>query len=257
MAKDMRMDLHLLNVQNPDNYMLASTYSTAGTDVIQMQYAASDNAMKILAQEITGMNTGDVKIDYSSDIGITRFLIEQYVTEGKADMVALEEKHEKDFWSPNSTNLEIIRQLDCPVWIIPHGSIYMPFNTIVYATDYKEQDQPTMNSLIRLMSQFSPDITALHITDSYDFDELTKKTGFNELIRQTTGYEKIRVKSVLNITDDNVAEIIIDYALDITADLIVLLKKNRTFFEKIFTVSATKKIVKASPLPLLIYQERT
>ena len=90
-------------------------------------------------------------------------------------MVILEGQQDDSFWMQSSTNMDIIKMVECPVWIIPKGAIYQPFSEIVYATDYKAEDIINLKKLISLFPHLMPNITALHITDSVDFEERVKK----------------------------------------------------------------------------------
>ena len=130
---------------------------------------------------------------------------------------------------------------------------YRPFKKILYATDYNEADITTLKRLVALTKEFSPEITALHITDSKDFEEKTMQKGFKDIVAQETNYDKIHVKTEKE--SKSTEEKINDIAIKIKADLIVLLKENKGFIEKIFTSSSTKKVIKKAKLPVLVYHE--
>lgn len=69
---------------------------------------------------------------------------------------------------------------------------------------------------------FSPGITALHITDNYDFEVRIKKAGFQEMVQTRTDHDKISVKSLVDKNGDDMGQLINDYASLIDADLIVV-----------------------------------
>ena len=75
-----------------------------------------------------------------------------------------------------------------------------------------------------------------------------------DMLQSKTGYQKITVKSLLEKDDENAAQLINEYALNINADLIVILKENRNFLERILSPGSTKKILKEATLPVLVYQ---
>ncbi len=219
----------------------------------------AEHANKTLAkhvEEVVNEISGDVFIDYSSEVGITQFIIEEFVSENKISMVLLENLENKSSWTQNSTNMDIIRYINCPIWVIPHESIYQPFDKIVYATDYNEEDISTLKKLIGLTNKYSPNITALHVTDSSDFEEKVKKNGFLQMVQTKTEYNKITVASLVEKNDEDIAQTINDYAINNEVSLIVILKENRQFLERIFKPSSTKKIIKKSLLPVLVYHEK-
>jgi nucleotide-binding universal stress UspA family protein len=113
-----------------------------------------------------------------------------------------------------------------------------------------------LKKLIGLFPDTFPGITALHITDNIEFEEEVKKSGFVERLRTQTSYPKLKVKAIYQSNHDDLIELITDFASKNTANLIVVLKENESFFERIFKPSHTKKILKNTELPVLVYHEK-
>ncbi|MFO7656648.1 MAG: universal stress protein [Bacteroidales bacterium] len=261
MAADFKANVHLLYVQNPNDYPLGTTGSTgfAVAQVNQNLKAFADTAKEILAEHIKDVKckmSKDVAIDFSAELGVTTLLAKKLVSVSKGDMVVLEGRKNDSIWTQTESNLEIIRSVDCPVWIIPNAWVYVPFTEIVYATDYKEEDIYGLKKLIALTHQFSPVITALHITDSVDFEEKVKKAGFLELLKNRAAYDHLSVKILNESSNNDIAEFINDFALRVKADLIVVLKENKSFFERIFKSDPAKKIIEKSMLPILVFHNK-
>ena len=257
LAQDLDTNVHLMYVQEPYDYTLGQPPATGFSTSVEVMKRNAEDAKKDFAkliQNVLNEISGEVKIDYSAEIDTTTTLINRYISDNKAGMVILEEEEKKSFWSQTSSNIDIINHVNCPVWVIPFNISYRPFREIVYATNYVEEDIPTLKNLIGFTYRFSPGITALHITYSIDFEERVKKTGFRDMFQSKTGYQKITVKSILEKDDENAAQLINEYALNINADLIVILKENRNFFERILSPGSTKKILKEATLPVLVYQ---
>ncbi len=261
MAVDFKANVHLLFAQNPGNYPLGTTgfTGTAVSQVPQNMEALPDTAKKILAEhvkEVKSKMAEDVFIDYSAELGVTSLLAKELVSNNKAHMVVLEGQKNGSFWAQTSDNMEIIEHVECPVWIIPTPWLYEPFKEIIYATDYKEEDITGLKKLIALTHHLSPVITALHITDSVDFEEKVKQAGFLEMLQKRAAYDHLSVKILNEGSENDAAELLNNYALLIKADLLVVLKENRSFFEGIFKSDPTKKIIKESMLPVLVFHEK-
>ncbi|NJK86610.1 MAG: universal stress protein [Bacteroidales bacterium] len=109
--------------------------------------------------------------------------------------------------------------------------------------------------MVNLFNPFEPHITALHITDNLDFEERVKKEGFDTIIEQT-GYPNLDIKILHNRSDADTSEIIDSYASLIEANLIVVLKKNKSFFEKVFRTSTTTKLLNQSHVPVMVFHEK-
>ena len=260
LAKDLEMNVHLLYVEDPDYYITA-TLGATGTESVQMQrnlQQVTENATRILEQRIKDVINeipAQTTINYSSEIGITRLIIEQYLADRGISLVLLESHQNENFWTPDSSSTEIIRHTDCPVWIVPYKANYEPIKVIVYATDYNEEDIPTLTTIIEMTGRHSPEITMLHITDTDDFKDKIEQTGFIEMIKSKSEYDKISVKSIINEKKDNISEIVNDYASIVHANLVVLLKENRNFIERIFNPDSTKKIIKKLQTPVLVFHK--
>lgn len=261
LAKDLHANVHLMYVQNPDNYILGAPEETGVASLhIHRKIESLAEAAKITfakhIEDIRDEISSDVSIDYSTEVSVTSLIAEDFVRNNKASMVLLESQENKGFWSQPSANMDVIRHVHCPVWIIPYGYAYKTYKNIVYATDYKEEDISTIKRLIRLTRPFSPSITALHFTDSMDFEEKVRKTGFMEMLQKKTDYKNLSVKIQVEEAAEDIAEMIHGYAFKHTADLIVVLKGNRHFLDRILSADPTKKIIKEAQLPVLVYHEK-
>ena len=147
---------------------------------------------------------------------------------------------------------KILKEADCPVWIIPPDIQFTKPQTIIYVTDYKETDIESLKKLSLLAKQFDSRIIALHISENEDFTEEIKDLGFEDLAKRETGYEKIEIHST---TGKNDIETINQFAKKENADLIVMLEENRGFLEEIFYSSTTRKLVLETRFPVMIFHE--
>jgi nucleotide-binding universal stress UspA family protein len=262
LARDLDLNIHLLHTQNPEHYPIGGPGSlgTANVHIQENLESLTKEAKKTLTKHVNDITSGikgDVHIEISAEIGSAKFIADQLISEKKANMIALEGFENDNFWAPDASNIDIIRHVKCPVWIIPHNINYHPYNEIIYATDYREADISTMKKLLALIRRFAPVITALHITDDIDFSEKVKKTGFLEIAKKNTDYNKINFKVLSDKSDDDIASTIDNYALRINANLIVVLKENKNFLDRIFKGSSTKKIIRHTHLPVLVYHENS
>lgn len=261
LARDLQMSVHLMYIQDPNIYPTTMP-GTMGNVSVQMQEnleLIAANMKKVLKQQVQEIHkelSPDIPVDFSSRVGIVSLIATEISSENEIAAILLEGQEDKDHWSQTPTNMEIIRHVNCPVWIIPYNSVYQKFNEIIYAAGYNEADIATLKKLVLLTGKSSPHITALHISDNLNFEENVKETGFLEMVQAKTGYDKISVKILVEQRHDELAHMINDYAQQVNADLIVIMKENRDFFERIFKSGSAKKIIRHAKLPLLIFHER-
>lgn len=155
-----------------------------------------------------------------------------------------------------SIDEKVASNAGCPVWIIPPDTEYRPLKQIVYATDYNHEDIETLKRLSHIAARHDSHITSVHVIDDKNFDEQIRQEGFEETISEKVGYQGISVTSIPNGSDvDGLVENLHEFAHANQANVIVILKENRSFFEKLFDKSATKKLIKTTNLPVLVYHE--
>ena len=77
-----------------------------------------------------------------------------------------------------------------------------------------------------------------------------------EMLQSKTSYKQLIVKAVYQSKHDDLIQLLNDFALNNRADLLVMLKENKSFFERIFKSSHTKEILKTTQLPVLVYHEK-
>ncbi len=258
MSADLGYNLHIMYVQNPALYTIDSGTDTttphpvANELDVKMLEADRDNALNYIKEIVAGFKDSPKpkSTDVSAEAGTMSTVVNHLVSHNKAHMIVAEGDEDGGFFSSEP---DVIRKTKCPGWIIPPKMSYRPYIKILYATDYNEADITTLKRLVALTKMFSPEITALHITDSPNFEKKTMQKGFKDVVAQETNYNKIVVKTEKE--DKSIEERINHTAINIKADLIVLLKENKGFIEKIFTSSSTKKVIKKAKLPVLVYHE--
>ncbi len=259
LAKDLKANLKLIFVQNPQVIPLVApgTGSTADVHIhedIEALARSVKNSVDESIRDIREEISSQVKIEYQSETGSASKILEDNLSSGKVDLVLVEGESDKPFWLQTNKNYELIESARCPVLVVAPNTDYRPLKKIVYATDYKEEDIKTLKALVNLTKPFVTDVLALHISESMDFEEKVKQVGFNEMLKQKIGLNNISLKVLNDKKGKEVVEIINDEVEKIDANLIVVLKENRNFFERIFKSSFTTDVIKNVELPVLVFQ---
>lgn len=261
LAKDLGVKAQVLYVQNPPVYphQVNDTMSLAEAQVqddIRQTAETTKNKVEEMIREIKKEVLSTTAFDYITEIGFPSNILEEKFASGQFDMIMLQGQSDETLLSQTPSTLKIIRNLKCPIWIIAPNTRYRPFKKIIYATDYQEKDVTTIIRLIDLIKPYTVEITTLHISDNDIFEEEIKNAGLNEILKQKTGFDKIATKLVKNKKRRDVAEILSEEADSNGADLIVVLKENRSFIERVFKSSLTDKLIKKAHLPILVFHEK-
>jgi nucleotide-binding universal stress UspA family protein len=262
LSKDLGTNLHLLYVENTANHTFATPNLTGvAMAALQKNLQAiikdGEKVLKDVVEQLMPRIAGKLTVEISTAVGNETSVAGEMVASGNAQMLAIENRSTDGFFWQDALIKDMVRNIDCPVWVIPGNAEYHSFRKIIYATDYQDEDIPTLQKLIDLTHQLSPQILALHITKNVDFDTRVKTAGFQKMLETKTAYSNISAKALVEKRGDDLVQLINDYATTNKADLIVVLKENKNFLERIYHPSASEKIVKAAEGTVLVYHSRS
>jgi nucleotide-binding universal stress UspA family protein len=258
LGKDMNAKVHVLYIQNPVTY---GTYGHVGMatppDPVMFQKITDEIKEKIAGfiKEIEAEHTGISSIKFKSETADAVAILKEKVENKTYDLVMLQGQDEQGFGLQNSVIMDVVRNVPCPVYIIPPDASYQPLKKIIYATDYNEEDVTTLKNLLKLAKPFNPEIIALHISNNDEFEKKLKSEGFAKMLSEKTGYDKISVKLIADKDGEDAVESLVGEAEKAKANLIVVLKENRNFFERLFKRSFTAELVKETQLPILVFHK--
>ena len=261
LGKDINAKVDVFYLHDPKVY---GTHSHMGASVVtvelyqsQLQNIANEVKEKVAGfiKEIKAEHPDIPSFEYKSEMGVPSDVIKEKVDSNTFDMVMLQGRDEKGFWTQNSLIMDVVRNANCPVYIIHPDARYQPFKKIIYATNYNEEDISTLKRLIELANPFDPEILALHISNDDEFERKLKNEGFAVMLSEKAGYDKVSVKMIENEEGKDAAESLVNEAENSKADLIVVLKENRNFFERLFKSSFTAKLIERTQLPILVFHK--
>jgi nucleotide-binding universal stress UspA family protein len=147
---------------------------------------------------------------------------------------------------------EIIKRLNIPVYAIP-GPVqkaYFDEMRILYATDFNESDNSSLNRLLKIVEPFDTSITCIHIDSSHNPSSDTKMNELNKMLRMEYGQYKIEC---CLIEDEDVFHGIKEFASKNRINLLSITTQKRGIFEILFKPNLFKKILQESNLPMLIF----
>jgi len=261
LSKDLDSNLHLLYAENPANHALGSTgmSGVAMANIqrsLETQIQEGKKTLKNLVGQMMPQIAGKVVVEITTDIGNEASLVDEMLASGQIHMMAIENTAADGFWWKDTLVQDMVRNIDCPVWVLPENAEYHSFQKIIYATDYNKEDIPTLQKLLELTQGMSPTIVALHLTENADFEERVKTAGFQKMLETKTAYEKISAKALIQRNGEDLVHLLNSFAAINRADLIVVLKENKNFLNRIFNPSAADKIITSANSPVLVYHAR-
>ena len=147
-----------------------------------------------------------------------------------------------------STALAVIRKADTPVIVVPSDATFEVMEDIVFCVDklplsYRPN---TLAPIPTIADQFGAHIHLLHVGP---VDEDWSEDQIENTVLQNSDY------SFNNVDSDNVFEVINSYADEVSADLIVMVRRKKSFFQKLMEGSHTKKELFQTNKPLMVLKE--
>lgn len=163
------------------------------------------------------------------------------------------ESRVKEFFL-GSTPKALILKSSCPVLAIPEKSDNLVLRRIVYATDFEQADIFAINRLVAIAKKFDAEIRVVHITTTDEYAGDQQMEWFKDMLRQKVKYPKLEFHLLLS---DDIYRELIGYLEDSKSHMLVMLeRKESTFYQKYFKTDMVKKMVKSIKVPLLSFNER-
>ncbi len=146
---------------------------------------------------------------------------------------------------------KIINDASCPVVIVPEESQKGTYERIVYATSLIADDRGVLNYLKGLATDFKTKLQCIHIEK--DGETNSKFESFaQEYKNESAENQQVEFKIVSKSDKDRVENTLLDYIEENPLTLLVMLRRERDFVQRIFGHSVTKKMAHHAESPLLI-----
>lgn len=152
-----------------------------------------------------------------------------------------------------STTKKLFEKAPCPVLAIPENAVLDEIKTIVYATDFEEEDISAIFKLTEIAKTFNATIKIVHVSIKKDTDAQQEMEWFKEILKQKVTYKKLEFDLLFS---DDVFSILSLYINEVNADLIAMLEREKKgLLKKVFHKDLVKKMKSISSIPLLSFNE--
>ena len=163
---------------------------------------------------------------------------------------------EKDEWRQlfvGSNTLKMAEQNVCPVMIVPNVSRYSGVKNIALTSDFKDVRTTTPVLAIKtILGMFNADLHIVNVSNehyvSLSDDYLAERSKMQELFADFN-------PEFYFIGMNDFHEAIEQFTKDHDIDLLVVIPKNHSFFDRLFSKSHTKKLVFQSSVPIIAAHE--
>jgi nucleotide-binding universal stress UspA family protein len=152
----------------------------------------------------------------------------------------------RNLFGTNTT--KVIGKAECPVLAIPDEALFQPIRKVILSVDLKQKSEKVIEDFIDLVKIQNANLLLIYVHDDKSGEHQRELDRFTEELKNKSDYQRIVGKV---IQSDFFPGAIENFALDIEADIIVMITHPRGIFERIFDPSATKLYAFHTTIPLL------
>ncbi len=148
-----------------------------------------------------------------------------------------------------SVTTAILNKAPCPVLVIPDHVSTDSIDTVVFATDLNKSDPSYIGDVMKLLSPFNVRYKVVHMDDDSEDQHDLELEDIRKNLKNLTPDIDI---SFHNLIGKDKIDLLENFINRQEAQLLVMYRPQRSFFERLFHSSMTRKVVLHAPVPLLI-----
>ncbi len=216
---------------------------------------ARNNIDKKLSKFLSLMKNPPVA-DFDAEEGMTENKLVEYSNKNDTYLIAVDKSTQKDSVDLYNQYRFFINESQCPVLLVPEIAATSTLRNIIYVTNFKEQDIPVIQSLKKMSETLGATLQSFHVDPEKTFQEKAEdiKSKEDKFVNADLAREVYDVK---NIKKDKMLEAVHEIQRKENPDLLVLLKENKNFWQKMFEKNHSKQIIIDTSTPVLIFHEKS
>ena len=203
--------------------------------------------------EITGLPPDQIsqKVEY----GFVADVIVETAKNINADMIVMGTKgasNTLEKWI-GTTAQTVMKQAECPVWVIPEKAKVNYPQKFLYAADLLEDEVMATQKLMEFVKPLEASCKIIHIDDNFELNVGHRvEAAISDLKEEYKNDDNVFVR---NIKRDDIVEGLETYIQTYKPDVLALAVHEKSFLSKIFEQSVTNHFVYHADLPMLIFRK--
>jgi len=148
----------------------------------------------------------------------------------------------------------VLEKASVPVIAVPDHVAFEPINNILFASEFNDsEDLHSINQVLEFSSKLKATLYSVHIQSTEpDENDVARLKNIRELYEGKLGEGKVHFE---NISHDDIIEGLAKYSQVNNIDMTVMVTHKRSFFEKLFDRSLTKKMAYKTDIPLVVFHK--
>lgn len=247
--------LHVLHVY--DLYPIITTTVRSRGVLEQNYYKEQYILLQRYCKKTLIDKRGEIKINYHVEKNDTiSESILNTANKINADLVLVGVKNPgalRGIFTGNIAN-DIMGKLECPLVILPDEFIYHGFSTLLYATDFEENDIHAIERLVDLAEPFGAQIKIIHIPRRKELDFERKMKWFKQIVLQRISYPEISFSAKRS---EDVESGIQEYIQIDRPEMLVMMERQKaSFLKRLLHKDMVKTMEDTVGIPLMVFNKK-
>ncbi len=215
----------------------------------------AEQKLKSLCEEVE--STSSCTSDFINVGGVAKEVIVSYANETKPDILVIgtESLSPIDRIIFGTITGKVMKEVDCPLLIVPEDVPYKPFQKLAFAIDYHDSDVEEIRFVEKLADKFAAEVHVIHVVA--DDENIPYEERFFEYFKKNV----LKAAQSENITfklirGGNIVSELEKYAKKEAIDILAVAKTKKNLLEKLLFGSVSQRLFYHTHIPLLIFQAR-
>ncbi|WP_350285350.1 universal stress protein [uncultured Croceitalea sp.] len=256
LSKVLKANLHVVHVYDLQAFATTSVRSRA---VLEKNYSLDQyKVLESYCKENLENEFGAKKVYFhvERDESISKAILAT-AQRINADLVMVGVKNSKTlrgFFSGNIADY-LMKNLECPLLILPDEFHYHGLSTLLYATDFETSDIYAIENLVELAEPYGALIKVMHVHREREYDADEKMEAFKKSVTERVAYPEI-IFSV-EWADDVESGIHNSIEEEMPEILVMMEREHPSFFAKLFRKDMVETMENEIAIPLLVFNKKS
>ncbi|MFZ4261253.1 universal stress protein [Sphingobacterium sp. HJSM2_6] len=228
--------------------LLGEVYQSIELDQFEVFRKKSQRLHEIAEHE----NLNDVELIFLFEEGPLPFVVQRLVKTEKFNLIVMGTHGESGFLSKviGTNTVDVIKNVQNPVLAIPPHAKFQGLNKAAFTTLFRDKDKSALKEMIMMANATGSKIDCVHVL---------KNETVNQVLLHTEAWKhefpNEEINYVLLDEVESVENTITTYLLENNIDIFAVVKRNRNWFDRLFTNSVSNNLAFHSKVPILVFHE--
>jgi len=221
----------------------------------ELKEASEKNLQDFTQKFIKTTNLPQERISQRIEYGFVVNVITEIAKDINADMIVMGTKGASNILEKwiGTTAQTVMKNAECPTWIIPQNTKITYPQKFLYAADLQEDEITATQKVMKFATPLQALCKVIHINDYFDVDiNQEVKEKIDELKKEFKDDDHVFVR---NIRRDDIIEGLEAYIKSYKPDVLALAVHEKSLLSKIFDQSVINHFVFEANLPMLIFRK--